>query len=271
MTLSGFPNGISAMGVPFPIVTTGDIFFVDLAGGQDSNKGKDKSHSLLTISQAHSKAANANDDVVLVSNKGTVTDNITITKEGFAIWGIPAYESLMGGSARITNTTAGKNIFDIQASKVRIENIRLSYGSDLLAICFSDPLCAFQTVIRNVNITLNNADSYGLGTRSTHTITDSLIENVSIQGAEGITAAAGLFLGNGVTRNVLVRDVYISRVTDGVNVGTATRSKFQRIIMDNTVTTPFTVTGTSSLIFSCVTASAISGTTALLGDNTVVS
>lgn len=130
-----FPNGVEAPffagGVPgsdvtspFPMPTTGRIFYVDSTNGNDGNTGKSPTAALATIAQAHSLVtSNAGDVIYLMPGHSETYASaaaISLTKSGFSVIGV-GYGTRRPVFYAITATTA---TFAVSGSNVMFKNVK---------------------------------------------------------------------------------------------------------------------------------------------------
>lgn len=106
-----------------PLLTSGDIYYVDSTTGSDSNTGKERNKPLATIGQAVTNAS-ANDTIVVFSgHTQTLTAVQTLSKAGLTIVG----EGSGSNRPKFTRFFTGSNFatFDITAAGVTLSNLYL--------------------------------------------------------------------------------------------------------------------------------------------------
>jgi len=116
MTLSGFPNGISSMGIPLigdgiP-ATFGKVYFVDPDNGSDGNQGREMTKAFSTVSKANSSITTNKHDVVAMSavSAHSISSEILVTKNRSHWIGLGGGSRYMGQRTRWemgSTTTAG--------------------------------------------------------------------------------------------------------------------------------------------------------------------
>lgn len=152
--LTNFPNGITSFGMPvipggaFIPPTTGSIYFVDSANGNNSNAGKTPTTAVATIDYAIGLCTASKGDIIIVmpghaeSISGAAA--IALDVAGVSVIG------LGWGALRPTITlhTAATTIA-ISAANVLLRNLRIKTDVDAVVTCIS---------ITAANVTLDAVD-----------------------------------------------------------------------------------------------------------------
>lgn len=133
MPITKFPNGISSFGVPVlgggSIVTTGTIFFVDSATGNNVNDGLDPDHPVATIDYAMGLCtANKGDYIVCMPNHTenmTAAGSITCDVEGVTVLGLGKGNN----RPELVWTSSSAADIEIDSDSVTFENIVFKTGS----------------------------------------------------------------------------------------------------------------------------------------------
>ena len=138
MAYTNFPNGLTSMGVPFPNVTQGNVWFVNPYSGLDGNTGKSVDQAFKTLARAQEVAtANQNDIVYLLSTTNSSTnttdyqsETLDWAKDGVSLIGINANPNI-GQRSRIAQLSTVKtieNLFTVSADNCFIANISVFQG-----------------------------------------------------------------------------------------------------------------------------------------------
>jgi len=125
MTIARFPHGVSSFGIPVlgagPIVTTGNVFFVD-DSGSDNNSGEDPSQPFATLDYAIGRCtASQGDTIVLMPGHAETTTAIAVDVAGVRIVGL----GIGADRPTLTATTASTDLINITAAGCTLENFRL--------------------------------------------------------------------------------------------------------------------------------------------------
>jgi len=144
MGLTHFPNGIASFGVPVlgggPIVTTGNIFFVDSGVGSDSGSGTDSGQPFATIDYAIDRCTKDQGDYIIVmpGHAETIASATTLVPDiaGVHILGLGS-----GGSRPTLNFSATGSKIIMSAASVTIENFLFTGGVDLI-VTMIEPIAA---------------------------------------------------------------------------------------------------------------------------------
>jgi hypothetical protein len=191
-----------------------------------------------------------------------LTATVTIDKDAVSIVGIGANACPTGGAVGVAITNL--DAFDIQADKVRIENMRIHMkGTGSAVKVTGETGIAAQLHLKNVGIIGNYTGCFGV--EVVGDMYQSTIEQMAMEGvAKGIVST-----GSGTTRNNVIRDIYMVGAMDyGIQLPASTRD----VVHDCTIngaTASIGVTGATSTVHSCRVSVAISDT-ALAGNNTTV-
>lgn len=126
MGLTQFPNGVSSFGIPVigagPVLTTGDVFFVDSGVGSDTAgaNGTDPDAPFATIDYAIGQCTASNGDVIFVMPGHTedITASIAMDVAGVTVMGLGQGHT----RPRLVHTGTG-GIVTITASNCRWSNI----------------------------------------------------------------------------------------------------------------------------------------------------
>lgn len=126
MGLTAFPNGVSSFGIPVigagPVLTVGNVFFVDSGIGSNGNAGTSPSKPFATIDYAIGRCTASNGDVIFVAPGHAETvaaaSGIDVDVAGVRIIGLGA------GDARPTvSLTAAASTVELAAASCSLENI----------------------------------------------------------------------------------------------------------------------------------------------------
>jgi len=125
MTITKYPHGVSSFGIPVlgagPIVTTGNVFFVD-DSGSDNNSGEDPGQPFATLDYAIGQCtASQGDTIVLMPGHAETTTAIALDVVGVKIVGL----GIGADRPTITATTGASDLIDITAANCTLENFRL--------------------------------------------------------------------------------------------------------------------------------------------------
>jgi hypothetical protein len=125
MSLTRFPHGVSSFGVPVlgagPIVTTGNVFFVD-DSGSNSNDGLSPDHPFVSLDYAVSRCTASHGDVViLMPGHAETTTAVGIDVAGVRVVGL----GIGADRPTITATTGASDLLDVTAANCTLENFCL--------------------------------------------------------------------------------------------------------------------------------------------------
>jgi hypothetical protein len=127
MGLTNFPNGISSQGVPVTPgrMTTGNIFYVDVATGSDGNKGTSKSKPLASLNAAIGKCtANKGDLIYLMPNHyEDIADTSSSGAIDLDVAGISVIGLGSGSNMPRFDFNHADSDFLIGANNVTVENV----------------------------------------------------------------------------------------------------------------------------------------------------
>ena len=151
MGLTNFPNGISSFGIPVigsgPVLTTGNIFFVDSGsalGSDDTSAGKGSEAPFVTIDYAIGQCTANNGDIIFVMPGHTenLTASIAMDVAGVTVLGLGQAHT----RPRLVYTGTG-GIVTITADNCRWSNIvhDCSIAAVVSAISVSGPGTAAPT------------------------------------------------------------------------------------------------------------------------------
>jgi hypothetical protein len=145
MSITRFPHGISSFGIPVlgagPIVTTGNVFFVD-DSGSDSSSGLSPDEPFKTLDYAIGRCtASHGDTIVLMPGHAETTTAIAVDVAGIHIVGL----GIGADRPTITATTDASDLINVSAANCCIENVILvgaaSGCTALLDIAANDCVC----------------------------------------------------------------------------------------------------------------------------------
>ena len=145
MSLTRFPHGISSFGVPVlgagPIVTTGNVFFVDDSGSND-NDGLSPEHPFSTLTYGISRCTASHGDVVIMMpGHAETTSAIALSLAGVRIVGL----GIGADRPTITASTDASDLINVTAANCTLENFNLvgaaSGVTALLDIAANDCTC----------------------------------------------------------------------------------------------------------------------------------
>lgn len=125
MGITRFPHGVSSFGVPVlgagPIVTTGNVFFVD-DSGSNSNDGLSPDSPFSTLDYAVSRCTASHGDVViLMPGHAETTTAVGIDVAGVRVVGL----GIGADRPTITATTGASDLLDVTAANCTLENFIL--------------------------------------------------------------------------------------------------------------------------------------------------
>jgi hypothetical protein len=237
-------------------MTGGKVFFVDGNDGSGTNSGLNASYP-TTLANAYANCVSGRGDVIaLIGKSFTVSGTLVILKDGVSIVSLPAFDVQTGSAVGLTSSAGA--IFQIQASKVRLENLRLTMESGGGAIVVSDTGESVSNIaIKNVEICLNHTDADGIEIRGT--MLRSTIEDVKIDLGDAASADAGIDCDGSVVKCLIQRVNITGALAVGMDIDTATST----IVRDCVVmgaTKSYDVTGTSSCVVNCASDVATAGT-----------
>lgn len=135
MSITDFPNGVSSYGIPIlgggPIVTTGNVFFVD-DSGSDSYDGKSPERPMATLDAAIGLCTASQGDVIVVmpGHAETAATQVTCDIAGVRIIGL----GIGRNRPTITAHASAVDCFNVTAANVSIENIRIIGAADCTAL-----------------------------------------------------------------------------------------------------------------------------------------
>jgi hypothetical protein len=164
MPITPYDNGVSSYGIPVvgngSYITTGSIFFVDSATGNNSNSGTDSEHPVATIDYAMGLCtANKNDIIFVMPNH---TENIATANaikcdvEGVSIIGL----GIGNNRPELVFTAISTCDIEVDSDSVTFENIVFNTGSStgttqpLACIDVDDNHCSI------INCHFNNTGVY---------------------------------------------------------------------------------------------------------------
>lgn len=135
MGLTHFPNGVASFGVPVlgggPIVTTGNIFFVDSGIGSDGNSGKDPGQPFATIDYAVGRCAANNGDHIIVM-PGHAETIAAATSLVLDVAGITIIGLGRGSDRPVLNFSATASSIPISAANIVLQNFLFTGGIDVI-------------------------------------------------------------------------------------------------------------------------------------------
>lgn len=138
MTATNFPFGITSLGIPvlpggIPFHKDQKIFFVDPAGGSDTNAGTDLQYPLASIEQAYSlTTANQHDVVYYIagSSSNTLQAAVTWAKNFTHLVGIGAPTNVAQRARifQLSSLTGASPLFNITATGCIFKNFYIFQG-----------------------------------------------------------------------------------------------------------------------------------------------
>lgn len=136
MSITRYPNGLSSFGIPLigsgPILTTGEIFFVDSTTGSDGNSGEDPTQPFATLDYAVGRCtANKNDHIIVMPNHSESISSagaLDLDVAGITIVGLGSGEH----RPQFTFDTAITADMDIDAANITLVNLVFVNGIDNL-------------------------------------------------------------------------------------------------------------------------------------------
>jgi hypothetical protein len=213
-------NNYNSMNMVAP---RGGVYYVDLSSGVDTRSGKTWQTSLKTVQAAIDKAVDSAGTIIYVSGSATLTGTtgIIVNKTNVAIIGATnGSSSPSSGHCSITTTlgfgsgglTAGAfACINIQKSKVRLENLRLTATSIDYPVCVQNMTNAnSQLEIVNSQMIVNGSDT-GSAIKFTTAASYSTFKNLNLFGGTGAN----------------------NRMNQGV-LGSTSYSRWDNIIIDRT-------------------------------------
>jgi hypothetical protein len=125
MSITRFPHGISSFGIPVlgagPIVTTGNVFFVD-DSGSDSSSGLSPDEPFKTLDYAIGRCtASHGDTIVMMPGHAETTTAIAVDVAGIHIVGL----GIGADRPTITASTGASDLINITAANCTLENFNL--------------------------------------------------------------------------------------------------------------------------------------------------
>lgn len=125
MSLTRFPHGVSSFGIPIigagPIVTTGNVFFVD-DSGSNSNDGLSPEHPFVSLAYAITRCtASQGDTIILMPGHAETTTAIAMSTAGIHVVGI----GIGADRPTITATTGATDLINITGANCTLENFNL--------------------------------------------------------------------------------------------------------------------------------------------------
>jgi len=262
MGRTNFTKGITSQGVPFPGITSGNVYFVK-EGGSDSADGKSIETARASIDSAMNLVTDGNGDIIYVIGGLSVTTAVTVDKEDTHIIGIPSMDSPTGGRPRLLATDCDG--FIIAASKIHIENIRIYVRES--AYAGGAPLCGikvtgtrFHNCIRNVFIQLDApTGSHGaMGIGISGALANSTIEDVMIQGVHTANSGIATYASGSSrsTLNVIRNCKLVGLMSIGLNFQISSDDVISGMFFGPGLGTGFRVVGTTSVVYDYYTAAA---------------
>ncbi len=125
MGYTRFPHGASSFGVPVvggALLTTGKVFFVHNANGNDGNDGTDPAAPFKTLDYAVGKCTASEGDniIVMEGSNESITSTIAVDVAGITILGLGNGQN----RAMLTQATTGSdNVMEISAANVTLVNM----------------------------------------------------------------------------------------------------------------------------------------------------
>ena len=177
MTLSKFPNGVSSFGMPVlgggPIMTTGNVFFVDSgsARASDGNAGTDPDVPLATIDGAINRCTADNGDI---------------------IFAMPGHTESLTTAGQISMDVAGVSVIGLGIGHTRP---RLTYDAAAGSVTMTASNLRWSNIVHEASIaSVTNA-----------IVADNTIQHIEIDNcrftfdATGVEFTVMIKLGNGAT------------------------------------------------------------------------
>lgn len=132
MASKNFENGIvgtdegGSTDLSSDLMTTGDIYWLDSASGNDANAGTNRTAPLATLAQAITNATANNGDIIVIEegHAETLSGAVTVDKAGVRIMGLGA-----GTTKPAFTVAAAVDGISITAARVEIHNVRFSVGT----------------------------------------------------------------------------------------------------------------------------------------------
>lgn len=135
---TNFPNGVASMGIPLPVVTQGNVWFVKPGTGSNSSNGKSPAQAFKTLAFALSQAtANQNDVIYFFAESNTAANTtdyqsttLTWNKDLVHLIGINAGPQISQRSriAQLATVKTMENLFVVSANDCIIANVEIFQG-----------------------------------------------------------------------------------------------------------------------------------------------
>lgn len=243
MSLTNFPNGISALTGLDMGITQGKILFVRPGTGSDGNDGLSPKYALKTLARAQALAtANQNDIVYLMYESNTAsatTDYQSVAldwaKDGVHLIGVGA-SPILGQRARIAQLSTVKTIedlFTVSADNCLIANIEVFQG-----VATSTATSPRAMVVSGQRNRFVNCQISGMGDTSMDTAGARSLA-VIYPGSENLFQHCYIGLDTTI-RATNVIEVAIS--------GTGTGTRVARTIFEDCVFSTYTSTATGKMV-----------------------
>lgn len=178
MGLTSHPNGLSSFGLPVigggPMLTTGNVFFVDSTDGLDSNAGTEPTAAFATIDYAVGKCTASNGDVLFV---------------------MPGHSETLGNET-IDLDVAGISVIGLGNGPDR-PNINFGHASSQIDIGANDVTVANITCTPTITTVLGAFDVET-------TVTDTKLLNIeALDGATGLEFVDFILVNEACTRTTI--------------------------------------------------------------------
>lgn len=219
MGLTNFPNGAASFGIPLvgsgPVLTTGNVWFVNSTIGSNGNIGNDPTRPKATVAGALSAATASNGDVILVMPGHTETisssTTLNVNKAGVRVIGIGS------GNVRPTFTisTATTALITFSAANTTLENCIVDgTGIDAVAKMFSITAAGVQ-LLGNKFITGGATNQATLGVLTTAAANDLVIADNMFYATSDAGTTSVIRLVGGTNAQIL-RNTFIGGYSSGV-------------------------------------------------------
>lgn len=203
--------GFSQMGlldpIPIPMMTTGDVFFVDSgAAGTGSDAlgaGSDPDNPFITLAFALTQCTANNGDFIFLmpGHAETIASSIGIDVAGVSVIGLGSGNDRPTFTTTLTTTQA----FEITAASVRLSNIIMSPGGSEGSFIGIFVNTADGVEVDNVEFLQHATFGYAVMVQFTNAA-DCIFRDSVLNGLDGASGASGLRI-RGSSRLIVTRNI----------------------------------------------------------------
>ncbi len=275
MSITNFPDGLSSFGIPLmgsgPILTTGDIFFVDSghANASDTTRAGARTEPFATWDFAIGQTTADNGDVIIImpGHAETVTAAITMDVAGVSVIGLGP-----GRSMPAITPSGAIDTVTVTAANCHIEHVRLiGQAADSTASLniAGDDCSVFDCVIEQgatplVGVTIAGADRFHFkgcllkGTAAgpdvginleTGDSTDWIVEDCVFNYIQSTGLdLAGIRASFQQTGGLVARNQFIGMDVTAIDINSSVDAQCDGLIVDNAVGAIVAVANIDTLI-----------------------